>query len=116
MHSSKEIPANNLGLQKYQDIFALIFHQFALSSGVARGTGWQHIGAYVNLGAYYIVGIPLASVLCFVLNLRGKGLWIGIMIGSAVQAIVLAIITVTTNWRKQVSSSFHSFFNKCLFL
>ncbi|KAH9675631.1 protein DETOXIFICATION 2 [Citrus sinensis] len=70
-------------------------------SGVARGTGWQHIGAYVNLGAYYIVGIPLASVLCFVLNLRGKGLWIGIMIGSAVQAIVLAIITVTTNWRKQ---------------
>lgn len=71
-------------------------------SGVARGTGWQHIGAYVNLGAYYIVGIPLASVLCFVLNLRGKGLWIGIMTGSAVQAIVLAIITVTTNWRKQV--------------
>ncbi|KAH9739210.1 protein DETOXIFICATION 2 [Citrus sinensis] len=70
-------------------------------SGVARGTGWQHIGAYVNLGAYYIVGIPLASVLCFVLNLRGKGLWIGIMTGSAVQAIVLAIITVTTNWRKQ---------------
>lgn len=72
-------------------------------SGVARGTGWQHIGAYVNLGAYYIVGIPLASVLCFVLNLRGKGLWIGIMTGSAVQAIVLAIITAFTNWRKQAT-------------
>ncbi|KAK4838592.1 hypothetical protein QYF36_014929 [Acer negundo] len=32
----------------------------AVLSGVARGSGWQHIGAYVNLGAYYLVRIPLA--------------------------------------------------------
>ncbi|KAK1353816.1 hypothetical protein POM88_052181 [Heracleum sosnowskyi] len=34
-------------------------------SGVARGTGWQRLGAYVNLGSYYLVGIPVALVLGF---------------------------------------------------
>ncbi|KAI8527766.1 hypothetical protein RHMOL_Rhmol12G0100100 [Rhododendron molle] len=34
-------------------------------SGVARGCGWQHIGAYVNLGAFYLVGIPMAATLAF---------------------------------------------------
>ncbi|MCI23196.1 MATE efflux family protein 9-like, partial [Trifolium medium] len=29
------------------------------STGVARGGGFQQMGAYVNLGAYYLVGIPL---------------------------------------------------------
>ncbi|KAJ6839701.1 protein DETOXIFICATION 12-like isoform X2 [Iris pallida] len=47
-------------------------------SGVARGCGWQHLGAYVNLGAFYLFGIPVAVVLGFLLEIRGKGLWIGI--------------------------------------
>ncbi|KAL5745080.1 hypothetical protein ACOSP7_026226 [Xanthoceras sorbifolium] len=75
----------------------------AVLSGVARGSGWQHIGAYVNLGAYYLVGIPVAAVLCFVLDLRGKGLWIGILLGSTVQAISLAVVTSLTNWQKQAT-------------
>ncbi|EXB30262.1 MATE efflux family protein 6 [Morus notabilis] len=41
-------------------------------SGNARGCGWQKIGAYVNLGSYYLVGIPLAVVLGFVLHMGGK--------------------------------------------
>ncbi|GKC09001.1 MATE efflux family protein [Tanacetum coccineum] len=41
-------------------------------SGVARGTGWQHIGAYINLGSYYLVGIPMALILGFVLHLNEK--------------------------------------------
>ncbi|XP_058194557.1 protein DETOXIFICATION 12-like isoform X5 [Rhododendron vialii] len=51
-------------------------------SGVARGCGWQHIGAYVNLGAFYLVGIPMAATLAFWVQLRGKGLWIGIQAGN----------------------------------
>jgi Na+-driven multidrug efflux pump len=41
-------------------------------SGTARGVGWQKIGAYVNLGSYYLVGIPAAVVLAFVLHIGGK--------------------------------------------
>ncbi|KAH7556915.1 hypothetical protein JRO89_XS11G0011100 [Xanthoceras sorbifolium] len=54
----------------------------AVFSGVARGCGWQHIGAYINLGAFYLVGLPIGAVLGFESHLRGKGLWIGIVVGS----------------------------------
>ncbi|KAB2029860.1 hypothetical protein ERO13_D07G079600v2 [Gossypium hirsutum] len=77
----------------------------AVISGVARGTGWQHIGAYVNLGAYYLVGIPVAALLCFSLHLRGKGLWIGILTGSSLQLVLLALVTGFTNWQKQASKA-----------
>ncbi|OMP04683.1 Multi antimicrobial extrusion protein [Corchorus olitorius] len=77
----------------------------AVLSGVARGTGWQHIGAYVNLGAYYLVGIPVAALLCFGLHLRGKGLWIGILTGSSLQLLLLALVTFFTNWQKQASKA-----------
>ncbi|ONK67856.1 uncharacterized protein A4U43_C05F4520 [Asparagus officinalis] len=40
-------------------------------SGIARGCGWQHIGAYVNLGAFYLFGIPVAVVLGFPLHVGG---------------------------------------------
>jgi len=40
--------------------------------GTARGCGWQKIGAFVNLGSYYLVGIPSAIVLAFVLHIGGK--------------------------------------------
>ncbi|KAL7171072.1 hypothetical protein ACSBR2_035852 [Camellia fascicularis] len=74
-------------------------------SGVARGCGWQHIGAYVNLGAFYLCGIPIAAILAFWVQLRGKGLWIGIQAGAFVQAIMMAIITRSTNWDKQATQA-----------
>lgn len=75
---------------------------FWWASGVARGSGWQHIGAYINLGAFYVVGLPVAIILGFVVHLKAKGLWIGIVTGSVVQSTLLSIITGLTNWKKQV--------------
>ncbi|KAK5838524.1 hypothetical protein PVK06_007254 [Gossypium arboreum] len=72
-------------------------------SGIARGCGWQHIGAYVNLAAFYLVGIPVAATLAFWLHLRGIGLWIGIQVGAFTQTILLAIVTSCINWEKQAS-------------
>jgi MATE family multidrug resistance protein len=40
--------------------------------GVARGSGLQNIGAYVNLSAYYLVGTPIGAILAFILHLGGK--------------------------------------------
>lgn len=72
------------------------------SSGVARGCGWQHIGAYINLAAFYLFGIPIAVALSFWLNMRGKGLWIGVLCGATLQTLMLFVITTITNWEKQV--------------
>ncbi|KAL0431352.1 UNVERIFIED_CONTAM: protein DETOXIFICATION 12 [Sesamum radiatum] len=79
----------------------------AAISGIARGSGWQHIGAYVNLGAFYLVGIPVAVVLGFVVHLKAKGFWIGIVIGSVLQSAILSVITGFTDWQKQFISLPH---------
>ncbi|KAF3431963.1 hypothetical protein FNV43_RR26699 [Rhamnella rubrinervis] len=70
-------------------------------SGVARGCGWQKIGAYINLGAFYLCGIPVAAILGFWVQLRGKGLWIGIQLGSFLQTLLLSLVTICTDWEIQ---------------
>ncbi|CAL5369640.1 unnamed protein product [Camellia sinensis] len=77
----------------------------AVLSGVARGSGWQHIGAYVNLGAFYLVAIPVALILGFVLHLGGKGIWMGLTTGPTMQFILLSIITSLTDWQKQATKA-----------
>ena len=74
-------------------------------AGIARGGGFQQIGAYVNLGAYYLVGAPIALFLGFGLKLNAKGLWMGTLSGSCLQVIILAIVTALTDWQKEVGFS-----------
>ncbi|XP_057446951.1 protein DETOXIFICATION 16-like isoform X1 [Lotus japonicus] len=74
-------------------------------SGTARGCGWQTIGAFVNLGSYYLVGIPSAIVLAFVLHLGGKGLWLGIVCALTVQLVSLMIITTRTDWEQEAKKA-----------
>ncbi|XP_039142798.1 protein DETOXIFICATION 16-like [Dioscorea cayenensis subsp. rotundata] len=74
-------------------------------SGTARGCGWQKIGAFVNLGAYYIAGIPSAILLAFVFKIGGKGLWIGILCGLFVQVVLLLTITLCTDWEKEANKA-----------
>ncbi|WVZ90867.1 hypothetical protein U9M48_037126 [Paspalum notatum var. saurae] len=71
-------------------------------SGISRGCGWQNLGAYVNLGAFYLVGIPVALVFGFALHLGGAGFWIGIIAGGVTQVTLLSVITAMTNWGKMV--------------
>ncbi|XP_051216685.1 protein DETOXIFICATION 16 [Lolium perenne] len=70
-------------------------------SGIVRGCGFQKIGAYVNLSAYYLVGIPAALCFAFVYHLGGVGLWSGITCGLVVQTVLLLCITLRTNWDKE---------------
>ncbi|KAH0913151.1 hypothetical protein HID58_036472 [Brassica napus] len=70
-------------------------------AGIARGCGWQHIGAYINLGSFYLWGIPFAATLAFWVNLKGVGLWVGIQTGSLLQTFLLALVTGCTNWENQ---------------
>ncbi|KAL9439118.1 hypothetical protein AB3S75_024725 [Citrus x aurantiifolia] len=74
-------------------------------SGVARGCGWQKLGAYVNLGAYYLIGLPCAVYLAFVFQFGAKGLWMGIICGSGLQAFVLLVITLRTNWEQEANKA-----------
>ncbi|KAJ7528745.1 hypothetical protein O6H91_15G017100 [Diphasiastrum complanatum] len=80
-------------------------------SGIARGCGWQVVGAFTNLAAYYIVGFPITILLGFVFHLSGQGLWIGVLCGVSTQMVSLLVITLRLNWETQVSS--FNGFNVC---
>ncbi|XP_052136423.1 protein DETOXIFICATION 21-like [Oryza glaberrima] len=71
-------------------------------SGVAIGSGWQSVVAYVNVTSYYLIGIPLGAILGYVLGYQAKGIWIGMLLGTLVQTLVLLFITLRTDWKKQV--------------
>ncbi|XP_077244359.1 protein DETOXIFICATION 18-like [Tasmannia lanceolata] len=69
-------------------------------SGVARGCGWQHLAAWTNLAAFYIVGMPIAILLAFKFELYAKGLWMGLICGLICQSCALIVITLRTKWEK----------------
>ncbi|CAN4094185.1 unnamed protein product [Withania somnifera] len=74
-------------------------------SGVAVGCGWQALVAYVNVGCYYIVGVPLGALLGFYFKLGAKGIWSGMLGGTVMQTIILIWITARTDWNKEVESA-----------
>ncbi|XP_059283390.1 protein DETOXIFICATION 40-like [Lycium ferocissimum] len=74
-------------------------------SGVAVGCGWQTLVAYVNVGCYYVVGIPLGSLLGFYFKLGAKGIWSGMMGGTVMQTVILIWVTFRTDWNKEVEAA-----------
>ncbi|KAL6592651.1 hypothetical protein ACP70R_049326 [Stipagrostis hirtigluma subsp. patula] len=83
-------------------------------SGVARGCGWQKIGACVNLGAFYAVGVPAAYLIAFVLRIGGMGLWMGIVCGIVVQVVLLVAITLCTDWQQEATKAKNRVFHSSL--
>ncbi|KAK7290709.1 hypothetical protein RIF29_05314 [Crotalaria pallida] len=100
--SNKDV-ANAVGdLSPLLSISILLNSVQPVLSGVAIGAGRQSAVAYVNIGCYYVIGIPVGIVLGHVINWQVKGIWIGMLFGTLIQTIVLAIITYKTNWEEQV--------------
>ncbi|CAI4039411.1 hypothetical protein SMKI_08G0750 [Saccharomyces mikatae IFO 1815] len=59
--------------------FMQLFDAFnASTAGCLRGQGRQKIGGYINLVAFYCLGVPMAYVLAFIYHLGVGGLWLGI--------------------------------------
>uniref|UniRef100_J3MTV4 Protein DETOXIFICATION n=1 Tax=Oryza brachyantha TaxID=4533 RepID=J3MTV4_ORYBR len=75
------------------------------SHGVAIGSGWQALVAYVNVGSYYLVGVPLGAILGWPLNFGVGGIWSGLIGGTAVQTLVLAYLTVRCDWDEEAKKA-----------
>ncbi|KAL2324559.1 hypothetical protein Fmac_023617 [Flemingia macrophylla] len=74
-------------------------------SGVAVGGGWQALVAYINIGCYYLFGLPLGFLLGYTENLGVEGLWGGMICGILLQTLMLLIILYKTNWNKEVEQT-----------
>uniref|UniRef100_A0A0E0M6A3 Protein DETOXIFICATION n=1 Tax=Oryza punctata TaxID=4537 RepID=A0A0E0M6A3_ORYPU len=70
-------------------------------SGVAVGAGWQILVAFVNIGCYYLVGIPFGVLFGFKLKLGALGIWMGMLTGTLLQMAILFFIIMRTKWMEQ---------------
>ncbi|XP_021740296.1 protein DETOXIFICATION 27-like isoform X2 [Chenopodium quinoa] len=73
--------------------------------GIAVGSGWQALAAYINIGSYYLVGFPLGIFIGRVLNFGYMGIWAGMLGGSVIQILLLAIVAVKYGWEKEYQLS-----------
>ncbi|PWA84973.1 multi antimicrobial extrusion protein [Artemisia annua] len=75
-------------------------------SGVAVGSGWQSWVAYINLGSYYLVGVPVGVIFGLVLHLGVEGIWGGMIFGgTALQTIILGIMTIRCDWENEAQKA-----------
>ncbi|KAL8132719.1 hypothetical protein AgCh_008264 [Apium graveolens] len=75
-------------------------------SGVALGSGWQSYVAYINLGCYYLIGLPLGIAMMWVFDQGVMGIWAGMMFGGTfIQTLILALITIRCDWEKEAEKA-----------
>lgn len=71
-------------------------------AGVLRGCGRQRLGAAVNLGMYWAVGLPVASFLAFRCHMGAMGLWWGLASTASLQALLLTSFVFRFDWSLEV--------------
>ena len=71
--------------------------------GVLRGSARPTIGANINLGSFYLVGMPVAILLGFVANMGFAGLWLGLLAAQASCAGLMLFVLYRTDWNVEVA-------------
>jgi MATE family multidrug resistance protein len=69
-----------------------------VSTGALRGLGETRAPMIANLVGYWVLGLPLGFVLCFVLKWGIYGLWIGLTL-----ALVVIASNLLMRWRKEAN-------------
>ncbi|KAI3689119.1 hypothetical protein L2E82_47068 [Cichorium intybus] len=70
--------------------------------GVLRGSARPTIGANINLGSFYLVGMPVAIIMGFVLKMGFPGLWLGLLAAQGSCALLMLYVLCKTDWIVQV--------------
>ncbi|KAK2638414.1 hypothetical protein Ddye_026209 [Dipteronia dyeriana] len=101
--SDEEIAETMTSLSLLLSLTVLLNGFQAVLSGVAVGAGRQGVVAYINITCYYLIGVPVGVVLAYVADYKINGIWIGMLLGTVMQVLVLAYVTWKTNWDEQVN-------------
>nr|GMD50395.1 protein DETOXIFICATION 51-like [Ipomoea batatas] len=74
-----------------------------IGCGVLRGSARPSTAANVNLGAFYIVGMPVAIGLGFYLGVGFIGLWHGLLLAQICCAGLMLYVVWSTDWEHQAT-------------
>ncbi len=66
-----------------------------VSTGALRGLGETRVPMFANFVGYWVLGLPLGLILCFVFKWGVYGMWIGLTLALVVIASMLLI-----RWRR----------------
>ncbi|KAL7587112.1 hypothetical protein Lser_V15G35930 [Lactuca serriola] len=66
--------------------------------GVLRGTARPSIGANINLGCFYLVGMPVAVALGFYMGFDFEGLWLGMLAAQMSCVVTMLVVLWRTDW------------------
>ncbi|XP_061946607.1 protein DETOXIFICATION 24-like isoform X2 [Populus nigra] len=100
--SNEEIAESVSRLHVLLAFSVLLNSIYPVLSGVAIGAGVQSTVAFLNLGSYYVIGVPIGLVLGYVAHLQIQGLWIGLLTGVVVLTLLLSYLTWRIDWDEQV--------------
>jgi MATE family multidrug resistance protein len=74
-------------------LLAALFQLFdgvqGVITGTLRGLGDTRTPMLANLGAHWLLGLPISYTLCFLLGWGVYGLWVGLTLGLIVVAVIL---------------------------
>ncbi|XP_015934870.1 protein DETOXIFICATION 27 [Arachis duranensis] len=75
-------------------------------SGVAVGSGWQAYVAYINIGCYYVIGLPLGIIMGWIFKTGVGGIWGGMIFGgTGIQTLILIVVTSRCDWEKEAEEA-----------
>jgi MATE family multidrug resistance protein len=80
-----------VGLMRYAAVFQLPDGVQVLSAGALRGLKDTRVPMFITILAYWGVGLPLGAWFGLHLGGRAPGLWIGLILGLTVAAVLLAL-------------------------
>ncbi|KAF5736137.1 putative multidrug resistance pump [Tripterygium wilfordii] len=69
--------------------------------GALRGSARPSLAANINLGSFYGIGLPLAILMGFGMDMGLLGLFLGLLAAQIVCAIAMVMVLFRTDWIKQ---------------
>jgi multidrug resistance protein, MATE family len=87
--SDNEVITIAMKLMIIAAIFQLSDGVQVVSLGILRGIADVNIPTWITMFAYWVISLPLGYILAFKMNMDAIGIWIGLLAGLTVSAILL---------------------------
>ncbi len=86
-----DILAIGVGLLAVAALFQLVDGAQVIALGLLRGVQDTRVPMIYAALSYWVVGVPFSYLFGFVLGLEGVGVWLGLVVGLAVAAVLLSV-------------------------
>ncbi|CAA6666532.1 unnamed protein product [Spirodela intermedia] len=90
-------------VQPVISVFSFVVGLKSLLRRRRRGRGLAGLGAYINLGCYYVFGLPLGFA--FGYWFHWGGIWAGMLCGTTAQTLALLAVIWKTNWNAEAAQA-----------